>query len=53
MPTKCFMVDETDEAAKKQPTAGESAHGGAAQKIEPIDQHQADLTGGLPGVGAR
>ncbi len=35
------------------PTAAETAHGGAAERVPPIDQHQADLTGQLPGPGPR
>ena len=38
--------------AKQQPKAGDTEHGGAAERVPPIDQHQADLTGGMPGMGA-
>ncbi len=39
-------------AEKGQPKAGDTAHGGAAQGLSPIDKHDADLTGAVQGIGA-
>lgn len=37
--------------AQKQLTAGDAAHGGAAERAPMIDKHEGDLTGQLPGPG--
>jgi len=42
---------EAAKAASNGLTAGDTAHGGAADRVAPIDKHQADLTGGTPGIG--
>ena len=41
---------EMQKQAAKGPKAGDTAHGGAAERVNPIDQHQADLTGGMQGI---
>jgi hypothetical protein len=45
-------AEQQKAAQKGQPKAGDTEHGGSVQGIPPVDKHQQDLTGGLPGIGA-
>jgi hypothetical protein len=42
---------QKDAATGRPPTSADTEHGGAAQGLNPVDKHAADITGGLPGVG--
>lgn len=43
---------EAQKAAQKgQPTAAQTAHGGAAEGIPPVDKHASEITGGRTGPG--
>jgi hypothetical protein len=48
-----IQAEQQQAEAAAKATAQQTAHGGAADRVAPIDQHQADLSGALPGPGPR